>query len=151
MLSGPEEGTSAAVFEPPVFRNAPDNGWTASGWADSGSDTSTHGVATGPPVAAALNQALVFDVYMVDNGEGIHQPFAFDFYAFDGNTLDFSAHVAYDGNPFNNPFDHSVITEPDPTSYGSLAGSVPEPGAFIIWSLLGGLGVTVSWRRRRRA
>jgi len=32
-----------------------------------------------------------------------------------------------------------------------LAHYVPEPSTFIIWSLLGALGVTVGWWRRRRA
>ena len=29
-------------------------------------------------------------------------------------------------------------------------GTVPEPSTFIIWSMLGALGITVGWRRRRR-
>ena len=29
-------------------------------------------------------------------------------------------------------------------------GVIPEPSTLIIWSLLGGLGITVGWCRRRR-
>ena len=30
-------------------------------------------------------------------------------------------------------------------------GEVPEPGTLVIWSLLGAIGLGVTWWRRRRA
>jgi hypothetical protein len=33
----------------------------------------------------------------------------------------------------------------------SAGGEVPEPTAIVVWSLLGGLGITAGWLRRRRA
>jgi hypothetical protein len=131
---GPDYSTPAAEFESPDFRNL--GTWTNFPTTD----PSSHGVATGPLVDHA--HSLVFDLYMV--GTNPRQPFAFDLYAFDstrGNVLDFSAHVNYNGY-------WSTITEPAPSLYAVSGGSVPEPGAFVIWSLLGGLGVTVGWRRR---
>jgi len=39
--------------------------------------------------------------------------------------------------------------DPDPPVHHTAA--VPEPGAVIIWSLLGGLGLGVTWWRKRKA
>ena len=36
-------------------------------------------------------------------------------------------------------------------SHGYLLTVIPEPSTFIIWSLLGALGITVGWWRRKRA
>jgi mannitol-specific phosphotransferase system IIBC component len=33
----------------------------------------------------------------------------------------------------------------------ALVRQIPEPSTFIIWSLLGALGITVGWWRRRRS
>jgi hypothetical protein len=32
---------------------------------------------------------------------------------------------------------------------GFLLSPVPEPATIVIWSLLGGLGIAVGWRRKR--
>ena len=32
-----------------------------------------------------------------------------------------------------------------------VSGVIPEPTSLIIWSLLGALGITIGWWRRRRA
>ena len=40
---------------------------------------------------------------------------------------------------------------PDGSQHGFLLTVIPEPSTFIIWFLLGALGITVGWWRRRRA
>ena len=57
--------------------------------------------------------------------------------------------------PYQDLFD-SLETEPHPIR-GSFQGAfyyqenvIPEPSTLIVWSLLGALGVTVGWWRRRR-
>jgi len=48
---------------------------------------------------------------------------------------------------------------PDPAAFGGpttatsqlLNSTIPEPGSIIVWSLLGALGITAGWWRRRRA
>jgi hypothetical protein len=41
---------------------------------------------------------------------------------------------------------------PDTCSVDNVAmTTVPEPSTFIIWSLLGSLGIVIGWRRRKRA
>jgi hypothetical protein len=39
---------------------------------------------------------------------------------------------------------------PDGTVHGYLLTPIPEPSTFIIWSLLGALGITIGWWRRRK-
>jgi len=56
--------------------------------------------------------------------------------AFGGQALELAAVGA-----INLPF--PTLPSPD--------GTVPEPSTLIIWSLLGGLGITIGWRRRRKA
>ncbi len=34
---------------------------------------------------------------------------------------------------------------------GHPVGAVPEPSTAIMWSLFGGLGITVGWWRRRKS
>ncbi len=135
--SGLTHGDPPASFEPPAFRNlAP--------WTDSGSDTADYAAATGQRVVRG--QALVFDLYLQGDVNN-HQPFAFDFYAFDAargaNFVDFSAHVYYDGTVF-------TITMPSTNAPEiHLLSTVPEPAAIVVWSLLGAL--VFSFGRRRKA
>jgi hypothetical protein len=35
--------------------------------------------------------------------------------------------------------------------FGIASGAIPEPASLIVWSLLGGLGVALAWRRRKAA
>jgi hypothetical protein len=136
VLSGPEHGTPAAAFEGPrAFRNCP-------GWTDYGNDTSNYVLATGTRVTP--RHALVFDLYML--GSDPSRPFSFDLYAFDstrGGALDFSAHVAWFGS-------YSIITEPALLLQTGVGSPVPEPGAMIVWSLLGGVAIAAVWRGQKR-
>jgi hypothetical protein len=34
---------------------------------------------------------------------------------------------------------------------GGGGGVTPEPSAFLIWSILGGLGIAIGWWRKRKA
>jgi hypothetical protein len=45
---------------------------------------------------------------------------------------------------------HDIISWEYRDEYAPISG-VPEPSTVIIWSLLGGLGVTIGWWRRRKA
>jgi hypothetical protein len=58
-----------------------------------------------------------------------------------GDTFAWAPTVDLDGNPriVNGLID-----------IGAYEGSVPEPSTLIVWSLLGGLGIAVGWRRRKR-
>ena len=118
-------GETAAIFEPPAFRNL-------SPWADFGSDTAAEGIAVGPRRDIGIAPGLVFDLYLAS---AVGQPFAFDFYAIDSERgsgfVDFSAHVAYDGTSW-------AITQPA-SSPAQLTGPVPEPATLIVWSLLGAM------------
>ncbi len=139
-----KNGEVPAVFEPPVFRDDPNDlqkGWSAAGWYDPGGETLTYGIETGPLVMAG--EALSFDLFMV--GDNTYQPFAFDLYAYNSQTgvPDFTSHVSYDGNSWLG----LDIEEPAHVPFAALGGPVPEPGALIIWSLLGGLAVTLGWPR----
>jgi hypothetical protein len=123
---------TAAVLEPAAFRN-----FGSSGWTDGGNDTSSYGSASGP--AVAYGYALVFDLYF---NSKLGEPLAFDFYAYgDTNSApDFSSHVAYNGV-------YWTIVEPALSLQD--VQSVPEPTTLIIWSLLGGLGISIGtwWRK----
>jgi hypothetical protein len=136
--SGGAHGSPAAIFEPPVFRNL-------GSWSDTGSDTSTSGVATGPRVVSG--QALVFDLYLAGS---LDHSFAFDFYAFDSargtNALDFDAHVAYVYNSAHPSASYWAITPEASTG----ANIVPEPAAFLVWALTGSLAIAAGWWRRRK-
>lgn len=48
-------------------------------------------------------------------------------------------------------FDVNVVLVRTEIGSALKISPIPEPSTLIIWSLLGGLGFTVGWRRRRRA
>ncbi len=58
------------------------------------------------------------------------------------------------GEFFEFPLSSSVLVFPD-TDFPNMmlvdGTTVPEPTTLIIWSLLGGIGIAIGWRRRRTA
>ncbi len=73
-------------------------------------------------------------------------PTWYDFKFWDIVELTFDGDV--DGDEFQQMFamdDFEYNTAPDPFK------GIPEPSTLVIWSLLGLLGITVGWYRRRKA
>jgi hypothetical protein len=80
------------------------------------------------------NTLSLGDIFGFDNP---NQPENVQWIDSNGDRADWSQVVAgglgvYDGGPVHAPY-------------------VPEPSTIIIWSLLGGLAITVGWWRRRKA
>jgi len=48
-------------------------------------------------------------------------------------------------------YDNALSADEVQALYRNPGGAVPEPSTMAVWSLLGALGITVGWWRRRRA
>jgi hypothetical protein len=88
-----------------------------------------------------------------NNGLDASEPFAYlNFFATNTSEL-FNKIVIHNNNVFSGfeSDNHSIVEGLLSTPYpGQEVSSIPEPTTIIIWSLLGGLAITVSWWRQKR-
>jgi hypothetical protein len=94
----------------------------------------------GWPVSIRIVENGTTTLFAVDNFTSFNTRESFNFgnlYLAAGTTLDFA-----EGAPQPNN---------DSTGLSATITAVPEPLSIVVWSLLGSVGITVGWRRRKLA
>jgi hypothetical protein len=136
VLSGPLTGATLTLDNP--FQSGSDTytvyslgafGTYASSDIGTGTEYGNVGISGAGPVTITLNAAALTAIEAAQGG------------TFSLGGLISAENVDYDFG-FDPSASKTILT---------LDVAVPEPSTFIIWSLLGGLGVTLVWRRGQKS